>query len=334
MKKLLLEHEKEGTQMSISAYLRRDMTRTISLTFIILILIGSFVICFNREIINKDNSTISQNNETASEKGMQSPSETKREKDTLPPVVSASDFEITVGDSIRYKSHISVSDNEDANPLIEIDNSAVDPDKPGNYTVTYTVTDHAGNATVASVILTIKGKDAHERDLFLAERSKSILDDILDAQMNDMQKAYAIYHYVINHIGYSGSSDKSDYRIAAADGLKSGTGDCFTYFAVSKLLLDAAGIQNVDVVKLRLSKDRPRHYWSLINVGTGWYHYDSTRFSTNFNLFMLTDKELKSWDNKYYRNCHRFSSEGLPERSTVSVQKMIDYSSASLKRKD
>ena len=200
--------------------------------------------------------------------------------------------------------------------------------------MTYTVTDHAGNATVASVILTIKGKDAHERDLFLAERSKSILDDILDAQMNDMQKAYAIYHYVINHIGYSGSSDKSDYRIAAADGLKSGTGDCFTYFAVSKLLLDAAGIQNVDVVKLRLSKDRPRHYWSLINVGTGWYHYDSTRFSTNFNLFMLTDKELKSWDNKYYRNCHRFSSEGLPERSTVSVQKMIDYSSASLKRKD
>ena len=254
--------------------------------------------------------------------------------DTTPPVVSASDFEITAGDSVSYKAHISVSDNDDPAPAITVSNSEVDLEKPGKYKVTYTVTDAAGNSTVVDVILTVKDKTERELELYLSERTSSILGRILDDDMNDMQKAYAIYRYVKNNIGYSGSSDKSNYKIAARDGFKQGRGDCFTFFAVAKVLLDAAEIQNVDVVKLRLSEDRPRHYWSLINVGSGWYHFDSTRFSTDSQLFMVTDKELKKWDSKYYRNCHNFSDEGLPERSTESIQNKINYSSRKLKAID
>ncbi len=293
-----------------------------------MVLMGSFAVCYRNELIINKEQLHSQKPYSLSQ------SDVIQNTDKEPPVVSASDFEITVGDSVSYKSHISVSDNEDDAPLIEIDNSEVDLDKPGTYTVTYTVTDRAGNSTVTAVRLTVRDNKVNELDLYLSEQSKSILESIIDEDMNDMQKAYAIYNYVKKNIGYSSYSDKSDYRIAAADGLKKGSGDCFTYFAVSKVLLDAANIQNVDVVKLRLSEDRPRHYWSLINVGTGWYHYDSTRFASVANLFMVTDAELKKWDNRYYRNCHNYSSDGLPERSTESIQKMINYSSAKLKVKD
>ena len=312
---------------------RSKSSHVLWLTLMILVIIWSFVVCYRSEILGNKGFFQRVKDHSAAQ-GDEVQSEPEKNKDTIPPVVSASDFVIMVGDSVSYKSYISVSDNEDAAPIIEVSNSDVDLDEPGAYTVRYTVTDHAGNSTVVDVTMTVKGKDEYEMDLYLSEQSQSVLGKILEDDMNDMQKAYAIYHYVKKNIGYSGSSDKSNYKIAAVDGFKQRRGDCFTYFAVSKVLLDAVGIQNVDVVKLRLSKNRPRHYWSLINVGTGWYHFDSTRFASQANLFMVTDEELKNWDNKHYKNAHKFSSDGLPERSTKSIQKMINYSSAKLKAGD
>lgn len=329
MLNLMLFHDERGEyKINKSQYNRSGKLRVISLASILVMLIGSFAACYCYEFSEKRELSMPQKDDSLSQ------TDTKQNTDTEPPVVSASDFEITLGDSVSYKSHIAVSDNEDEAPQIDIDTSNVDLDKPGTYTVIYTVTDRAGNSTVVNISLTVREKEINEIDLFLSEQSKSILERIIDENMNDMQKAYAIYYYVKNNIAYAGDSDKSDYKIAAMDGLKQGKGDCFTYFAISKVLLDAANIQNVDMVKLRLSADRPRHYWSLINVGSGWYHYDSTRFSTNGNLFMLTDEELKKWDNKYYRNCHNYSTDGLPERSTESVQKTINYGSSKLKVKD
>lgn len=254
--------------------------------------------------------------------------------DTTPPVVSASDFEITVGDSVSYKKHIEVSDDCDSNPDVIIDNSQVDLDTPGQYAVIYTVSDSAGNQTVAQITLTVKEKVYNfneDADAYLSHEAQKILAKIIDEDMNDMQKAYAIYIWTKYHIGYASTSDKTNYKVGARDGFRNRSGDCFTYYSVAKVLLDEAGIENIDMVKLRTKKKQARHYWSLINVGDGWYHFDATQYVyKNSNFFMVTDKELKDWDSRYYKNCHNYDPKGLPELASKSVQHMIDYGSSKL----
>ena len=259
-------------------------------------------------------------------------------KDTVPPTITGEDFSVKVGGSVSYKSKVTVSDNHDPSPTLTIDNSTVDLDKPGVYSIIYTATDASGNRAVLTLKLTVKGADDIDVDTpegrkqYVIEKSREILAEITTPDMNEMQVAYAIYHWTKHKISYSSHSNKDDYITGAYEGFKTRTGDCYTYYATSKALLEAAGIDNVDMVKERTSSKQARHYWLLINVGSGWYHFDSTPYIyKESNFFMVTDAELKKWDDKYYRYCHNFKDEGLPERATESVQALVNYHSSTLK---
>lgn len=261
------------------------------------------------------------------------PPVTEDEPDVTPPTVSGQDFEVEQGSSVSYKKHITVSDDRDGAPTIKIDNSAVDLDTPGVYPVTYKVTDDAGNTATLTLNLTVKKKiNAGATEEYVLSEAQKILDEITDDSMSDLQVAYTIYRWTKYNIGYSDTSDKTNWLVGAYDGFRTRRGDCYTYFAVSKALLTAAGIDNVDMIKHRTSEKASRHYWSLVNVGDGWYHFDSTPYVyKESNFFMLTDAEISKWDNKYYKNAHAFLEEGLPERSDKSIQDRVNYSSANLK---
>lgn len=58
------------------------------------------------------------------------------------PVIS-----ITKGDTIDYNQGVTISDNRDPNPVLNIDASQVDTNKIGTYIVIYTVSDRSGNKT-------------------------------------------------------------------------------------------------------------------------------------------------------------------------------------------
>ena len=45
---------------------------------------------------------------------------------------------------------------------------------------------------------------------------------------------------------------------------------------------------------------------------------------------MVTDEELKKWDETYYAHGHRYDPEGMPAMATESVQWMIHYGSSKL----
>lgn len=254
--------------------------------------------------------------------------------DVTPPVVEAEDFTVTVGDTVSYKKHITVRDDQDEWPRMTIDNSQVDLDTPGEYPVICTVTDKAGNTAIARLTLTVRSDAAffeEDPDGYLGREARKILKEIVTDDMTDRQKAYAIYFWTKRHIQYAGTSDKSNWKVGARDGFAKREGDCFTYFATAKALLTEAGIQNIDVKKRRLSDKEARHYWSLINVGSGWYHFDCTQYSyPESNFFMVTDKELKRWDKIYYPHCHRYRADGLPALATTSVQADIRYGAAKL----
>lgn len=258
-------------------------------------------------------------------------------KDTIPPTIKGEDFSVKAGGTVSYKNKVTVTDNHDPSPVLTIDNSTVDLDKPGTYAIIYTATDASGNRTVLTLKLKVLGADdlpddtPEAKEQYVREKSREILAEITTPDMNDLQVAYAIYHWTKHKISYSGSSTKEGYVIGAYEGFKTRAGDCYTYYAVAKALLVSAGIQNVDMVKERINTKQARHYWLLVNVGDGWYHFDSTPYVfKESNFFMVTDTELKNWDDKYYRYCHNFLDENLPERATASIQYLINYHASTL----
>lgn len=253
--------------------------------------------------------------------------------DEVPPVIEgAVDLNFYVGDPISYKSGITVTDDQTKFPKLTVDNSQVDIHKAGTYPVIYTATDDAGNSTSVTVYLTLVNKpEGYVEPDVVYGLAQDVLDQITTEDMSDMEVAFAIYHWVSTHIAYTGHSDKSSWTRGAYDAFTERAGDCYTYFAAAKAMYDVAGIENVDVQKVVTENtSRSSHYWSLINLGDGWYHVDCTPRSNPGFFFMNTDAELLAYSVKN-KNCHNFDEDAYPERATESVQDKVDYENGIIK---
>ncbi len=251
--------------------------------------------------------------------------------DSEPPVITgAKDSSIIVGESVSYRLGITVTDNEDENPTLTIDNSKVNLDEPGEYEVVYTATDAAGNSSSVTVTLTVKEKPSNYVDEeTVMQIAREILSVITNESMSQMEVAFAIYRWTNLNIGYVNDSDKSSWVQGAYQAFTERSGDCYNYFAAAKALFTAAGIENIDVVKSDTSHSS--HYWSLINLGDGWYHVDATpRKGTGDLFFMVTDAELEEYSISH-NNSHIFDTNAYPERAIVSVQSKVDYSAGKIK---
>lgn len=249
--------------------------------------------------------------------------------DMAPVIEGAKNLNGYVGDSVKYKAGITVRDDRDPLPKLTVDNSQVDTSKAGTYPVTYRATDDVGNTTIVTVYLTLTEKPAGyvEPDVVYG-LAREILDQITTDDMTDMEVAFAIYRWVSTNIGYVGSSDKSSWTGGAYQAFTQRSGDCYNYFAAAKALFDVAGIQNVDIIKSDTSHSS--HYWSLINLGDGWYHVDCTPRKRVGYFFMNTDAELEAYsvNNK---NSHIFDGSLYPDRATESLQHLVDYENGKIK---
>jgi len=142
-----------------------------------------------------------------------------------------------------------------------------------------------------------------------------VLGSITNSDMTKLEKAEAIFNYAKGKIRYTGTSDKSDWKKGAYTGMTAKKGDCFTYYAVSRALLTAAGIDNLTVTR---QGGPTSHYWNLVNCGDGWYHFDATPRSSKlpaFNSFMFTDEEAADYTARAGRNYFSFDGSLLPARA-------------------
>ena len=66
-------------------------------------------------------------------------------------------------------------------------------------------------------------------------------------------------------------------------------GDCYVFACTAKVLLTRAGITNMDIEKIPA---KTRHYWNLVDIGDGWYHFDTTPRKDGTIFFMWDDAKL------------------------------------------
>lgn len=230
------------------------------------------------------------------------------QKDTESPVISGvRDRSIFIGDSISYRSGVSVSDNCDSDIALKIDSSNVTLSVAGTYTVVYTATDRAGNSVQESANITVSERSYDTATInALAD---AVLAKIITPGMSDYDKLNAIYWWIKSNIKYENHSDKTDYNRGAYEGLHDKKGDCFVYASTANALISRAGITTMIIHKIPAAT---QHFWNLVDIGEGWHHFDTTPRRTPLTCIYMTDAELMAYSNANNLS-HNYDRTQYPE---------------------
>lgn len=229
-----------------------------------------------------------------------------------PMISGVHDFIVYQGDTIAYLSGVAATDETDAAPAITVDSSAVDLSRPGEYPVIYTAADTSGNTSQAKATVTVLEKQAGFADLdtiYAAADAK--LSEIIRENATMEQQVRDIYSWARTHLSYGGHSDRTDWYQAAYLMLTEGKGDCYGYWAVTKLLFERLEIPNTDVRKVKNSEDDTDHFWSLVSLdgGESWYHFDATpRYGEGDDFCLVTDAFLDAYSDSHKGSHNRDKS--------------------------
>lgn len=231
----------------------------------------------------------------------------RHSQDTQPPQITGiQDYLVYAGAEIDFQQGVEVTDDQDEHPVLVVDSSTVDLRRPGSYVLTYQATDASGNhQTETAAVTVLEKKEGYVDFPEVYGAVDKQLEVIVTDKMDARQKVTAIYNWVRQSLQYSGHSEKGDPYQAAYLGLKQRSGDCYTYFAVCKLMFDRLGIPNLDVVKIKNNIEDSLHFWSLVSVDGGetYYHFDATpRVGDGDDFCMVTDAFLDA-----YSEAHNFS---------------------------
>lgn len=234
-------------------------------------------------------------------------------EDTDPPVFTGiKDIIIFEGQSISYKKNVTAEDAKDGPVEFKVNSGNVNTRRVGTYEIQYTAVDAAGNIAEESASVTVKKLEATEEAVY--SLADEILEKITKSDMTKKEIAYEIYKYVKANISYTGSSTKDNIIKEAFRAIKYKSGDCFTYYALGEVLLTRADIDNMMVTRVG---GKTQHFWSLINVGSGWYHFDASKHSEEINSFMMTDADLEYYTKRWGRNYFVYDKSKYPEVETT-----------------
>lgn len=231
-------------------------------------------------------------------------------KDDEPPVIKgAVNLGICLGETVSYRKNVTVTDNCDREVELKVDSSKVDLKKLGEYPVVYSATDKSGNTATVEITLTISDISSDEVNA-LADK---VLEEITTPEMTKKEICRAIYDWGRKKIAYVGTSDKSSVWRGAYDGFTKLRGDCYTYYAVATVLFDRLGIPNMMVERVGGTE---RHYWCLVDIGEGWYHFDCSprRKGYYIDTCLVPDSVLEDYSKNKIPGYYDFDHSLYPER--------------------
>ncbi len=246
-------------------------------------------------------------------------------QDITPPVINGvKEITITEGDTVSYKKDITVTDDMDEKVTLVVDNSQVDTDVPGDYTVIYSATDSAGNTTEISttlhveavVVVPVVTTSVEITEDVVNAAADKILASITNESMSQYEVIEAIYNWCHSKIAYLDGSPKDNWVVGAYYGLVKRQGDCYTYAMTAKCLLTRAGITNMDIERVPVGDGM--HFWNLVDIGEGWHHFDTCRRADGSTFFYLTDAELMAYSElhtaaDYPNGTHYYDRSLYPE---------------------
>ena len=240
-------------------------------------------------------------NQSVSTQEQTSDISTTQADQTPPEITCAADaIGCIIGEENDFTSFITVTDDQSENITIEVDDSSIDMEKVGEYTITFTATDEAGN------------KASIEKLCFVEMNSSSseIMDFLSETILDDNSKIFASVYkgYDIKNI-FSESSSKA-YRAFQSN---IASDNCYyeIYINDDKSIIDDAngsysGLNKLIEVETLVSNTN----YGQMNLDTPWmpeltfitflHSYDGTPVpELEKVVFRSEDKELV-FDNGYF----------------------------------
>ena len=241
--------------------------------------------------------------------------------DTVAPqIMGVNKLAVFMGSSIAYRSGILVSDDTDPAPKLSVDSSQVNLSAHGTYPVIYTATDSAGNATSVETTITVsEAPTTYVDEELIKETADALLAEILTDRMTKEEQVNAVYDWIAGHCYYIAEFDKSDYMQAAYLMMTTNRGDCYGFYAVSRLLFDRLGLPNLTVTRLPNETRTSNHWWNMVSLdgGESWYHFDSTPHMTYpTRTCLVTDTFLNEF-NLLMPNYYYFDHDSFPDTPAV-----------------
>ena len=205
---------------------------------------------------------------------------------------------VYIGETIAYKAGVTVTDNIDPEPKLSIDNTQVDLDKVGIYPVTYTATDFCGNSSSVSINLKVEEQPIGYKNIEkMNQKVDALLAKIITPEMTDIEKLYAAFLWIREHIEYQNGHAQFDYVNEAIKCLDGKPGDCYTCASGFRAMAEAMGFEIKEVVGTYVN----HHYWVMVKLDGKWYHVDAVPlYIRNYVGFLGTDAEL-DWFSKDVR---------------------------------
>lgn len=209
----------------------------------------------------------------------------------------------------KFKDHVKAVDDRDGNVKFQVDTSKINWKKDGVYRVYYRAKDKAGNV----------GKAWAKVQVFVPSTAESIADELLSGIVkkgwSQEKKLRAIYQYVQTHCAYVDSGSHTNWRKVAVNGIRFQSGDCYTYYAMARLLITRAGIPNLTVTRYP-SRKGYEHWWNLVYVRGGWYHFDTVPRTRKGKFCLQTDAQLRLYSTG---STFRFQENKLPKRAKKKI---------------
>ena len=248
------------------------------------------------------------------------PVETGPSDTVAPQILGVNKMAVFMGSTVAYRSGILVSDDTDPAPKLTVDSSQVNLSAPGTYPVIYTATDSAGNATSVETTITVSKATANYVDeALIKETADALLATIVNDGMSPEEQVNAVYDWITGHCYYIAEFDKSDYMQAAYLMMTTNRGDCYGFYAVSRLFFERMGLPNLTVTRTPNEIRTTNHWWNMVSLDGGetWYHFDSTPHMTYpTRTCLVTDTFLNEF-NLLMPNYYYFDHDSFPDTPAV-----------------
>lgn len=224
------------------------------------------------------------------------------------------------GAAVSYKTGVTATDAQDGELSFTVDTGNFDNRTVGHYTVLYSATDSDGNTLIVPRDIVV---ESHTGQL-VRERARAVLDRIIQSGMSRDEQIKAVFTHVRYNVYYTGNSDKSSIENAAYEGFTKGAGDCYTYYAMVRVMLDMLEIENIEVTRIGGTS---RHWWNLVLFEDGrYYHVDASPQGVRVSGISpqkMTEANLVTYTNDsgvvYRRPNYYVYDRSLPEYQNIDI---------------